>query len=186
MRKKLIGVVLSLLILIGAGVPIVKQRMDAKKPDSGVETPTKPVVIEETPKPEPKPQPEPTDHIKDVISQHEEDIYNDPEVIDKTYPVNLIPPYKVNGVTESNEYTTPEGGVAWSTRYGSDASIDDITAFYSQLIGEGVQVADVENGGKRISGQVTDYNVDIIVSPNNPERTGLNFATSVSMAVEEI
>ncbi len=185
MKKKLIGVVLSLLVLAGAGIPIVKQKIDANKPAQEVEMPTKPVVIEETPKPEPKPQPEQTEHIKEVIAQHEDDIYKDPEVIDKTYPVDLVPPYKVNGVTESNEYTTPEGGVAWSTRYGSDATIDDITAFYSSLIGEGVQVKDVESGGKRISGQITDYNVDIFVSPNNPERTGLGFTTSVSMAVEE-
>lgn len=130
---------------------------------------------------------DPTAQMQQVIDQNKGNI-NNTEVIDQlspSYPSNLIPIYKANSAADSSDIITDNGNPGWIAQYGSDALVPDIVGFYQDLLkstsGYNTQT---DGDATTIVGTVDNCYVQIVVSPNNPDRTGLNDQSSVDIFIE--
>lgn len=130
---------------------------------------------------------EPTQEMQKVIEEYEPDL-NNTEVIDQlaaTYPSDLIPIYKATNAADSNDIITDNGRPGWTATYGSDASVTEIKTFYDNLMKSTSGYQNEQTGETfYISGTVDNCSVQISVSPNNPQQTGLNDKTNVSIFIE--
>ncbi|MGI6108687.1 MAG: hypothetical protein ACOYB8_02415 [Eubacteriaceae bacterium] len=103
-----------------------------------------------------------------------------------SYPANLIPLYNASAVGDSNDVTTDSGKPGWTLTFGSDSSVDEIAAFYQSLLGsQSGYSSSTEGSSTKVSGSVSGYNVSITISPNNPQRTGLSYASDVTVFIEQ-
>lgn len=127
--------------------------------------------------------------MQEIIDNYREDLNNSAVInqLAQSYPSNLIPIYKAKTAADSADIITDNGNPGWTAQYGSDASVEDITAFYEDLMRStsGYSVQDSGNS-VIIVGTVENCNVRITVSPNNPERTGLDDASNVSIYIERV
>ncbi len=130
---------------------------------------------------------EPSDDMKKIISDNKNDL-NNSDVIDQiteSYPSNVIPLYKAKSAADSNDIITQNGNPGWTAQYGSDATVPDITAFYQKLLESSSNYKTSTNADTNtITGTVNDCSVSITVTPNNPERTGLNDQSNVDIFIE--
>lgn len=129
------------------------------------------------------------DSMQTVINDNQANLYNDTDGnLAPSYPSDLIPLYRVNGVGDSNDITTQNGNPGWTAVYASDATTEEVSAFYQTLLASTENYAsDVNEGGAtHITGTVDGCNVSITVSGNNPERTGLSAASNVNIFIERV
>lgn len=130
---------------------------------------------------------EPSEKMQEVIDEYKSDL-NDSEVVNQlaqSYPSNLIPLYKAKSAADSSDIITDNGRPGWIAQYGSDALVPDIVDFYSQLLSSTNGFRVESNGGSQtVVGTVDNCYVQITVTPNNPERTGLNDQSNVDIYIE--
>ncbi len=130
---------------------------------------------------------QPTKDMESVINQNKGNLNNE-EVINNvapSYPRNLIPLYKAAEVADSNDITTDNGNPGWTCQYGSDGYVDDIVGFYKNLLSSTSGYSDETNADTtQIVGTVDNCYVQVTVSPNNPDRTGMNTQSDVDIFIE--
>lgn len=131
----------------------------------------------------------PTDQMQQVIDQNKNDL-NNTQVIDEitpSYPSNVIPVYKAKTAADSSDIITDNGKPGWIVNYGSDATIPEIREFYDSLLKSTNGYSNVQSGDTyTVTGQVDNCYVQIGISPNNPEQTGLNDLSDVSIFIERL
>lgn len=126
--------------------------------------------------------------MQDVIASNQADLFTDPNgELTPSYPNDLLPLYKVSGVADSNDITTGNGNPGWIAVYGSEADSQTIAAFYRSLMGTAQNYTETPSGeSTNIKGQVNGCDISITISPNNPQRTGLSYASDVNIFIERL
>ena len=174
-KKVLLGVLAVIVIIVGIMffVPMFNGSKDAAKT-----TPTSaPSVADNTPT-----------ATQEVIDANQADLYNNEDgQLAQSYPSNLLPLYKVSGVGDSHDITTNNGNPGWTAVYGSTADTAELSQFYSDLMAsaENFNQAD-SDASTTITGNVDGCDISVTISPNNPQRTGLDYASSVSIFIEKV
>lgn len=126
----------------------------------------------------------PSTAMEEVINANADRLTSDVSSSSTSYPGNLVPLYDLAQLGDINDIVTSDDKAGWKLSYGSNSSVEDISAFYESLLsqesGYGVST---ESSTTKITGTTDGYNISIEVSPNNPERTGLNYTTDVSILI---
>lgn len=127
----------------------------------------------------------PTD-MEEIINANQDSLTTQVGDGNTSYPGNLIPLYRSSQVGDVNDVTTSNGKPGWTLTYGSDAGTEDIAAFYTSLLDKQENYTrSTEEQTIKITATVSGYNVSISISPNNPQRTGLNHQSDVQIFIEQ-
>ena len=194
-KKVLLGVLAVIVIVVGIifFVPMFNGSKDAAKT-----TPTSaPSVADNTPTATPQPTVDNSatsgslqtpPEMQAVIDANQADLYgNEDGQLAQSYPSNLLPLYKVSGVGDSHDITTNNGNPGWTAVYGSTADTAELAQFYSDLMASAENFnAAGSDASTTITGTVDGCDISVTISPNNPQRTGLDYASSVSIFIEKV
>lgn len=194
-KKVLLGVLVVIVIIVGIMffVPMLNGSKDAAKttPSSA------PSVADNTPTATPQPTVDNSattgslqtpPEMQEIIDANQADLYTDTEgKVAPSYPSNLLPLYKVSDVGDSHDITTNNGNPGWTAVYGSSADTAELTQFYSDLMASAENFnAGESDASTTITGNVDGCDISVTISPNNPQRTGLDYASSVSIFIEKV
>ncbi|MEF9918465.1 MAG: hypothetical protein RR310_02885 [Eubacterium sp.] len=129
-----------------------------------------------------------TPEMQAVIDANQADIFVDTnKELAISYPSNLLPLYKVSGVADSHDITSDKGNPGWTALYGSTAETTELTTFYQSFLGTAPDYTEEANGAStNLHATVNGCDIRITVSPNTPERTGLDYASSVNIFIEKV
>lgn len=129
----------------------------------------------------------PTPEMETVIEENAADL-NNPDVtqdLAPSYPDNVIPLYKASAAADSEDIITENGRPGWTAQYGSDASVEEVSAFYTELLKNAPDFKSEQNAqSTRLTATIDGCSAAVTVSPNNPERTGLSNVSNVSIFIE--
>lgn len=126
----------------------------------------------------------PSAAMEEVINANASRLTSDVSSTSSSYPGNFIPLYDMTQLGDINDIVTSDDKAGWKVTYGSNTSVEDISAFYESLLdSESDYAVSTESSTTRIAADTGGYAVTVEVSPNNPERTGLNYTTDVSILI---
>lgn len=190
MKKKILIGIFAVIIIAVAVVFAVTQFSDkpGKAPD-----------ITPTPTAEPQPtvdnsasqsqvQSQVPPEVQRVIDANKADIFTDPNgELAPSYPSNLLPLYKVNGIADSSDITTNNGNPGWVAVYGSDAGTETLAGFYRSLMASAQGYTETPNEASvNLKGNLNGCDISVTISPNNPQRTGLSYKSDVNIFIEKV
>lgn len=188
MKKRVIAIIIAV-VVIGVGAFFVYNRVLNSSP-----TPPEPSTENTVDTPTPTPEVNNSEtagevgastDMQTVIDSHQGDLYQG-EMGDTTnsYPRNLVPLYKVAEMGSAHDIVGDNGSPGWIATYGSEATTDELIAFYQALMGstENYSLAN-ESETAHITGTVSGCNVSINISPNNPQQSGLNYQSDVNIYI---
>lgn len=195
-KKKILLGVLAVIIIIVGGMFFMTMFNGSKDKTSSTGPSAAPSIADTTPTATVQPtvdnaavagQLQVPPEMQAVIDENQADLYVDEGTLAKSYPSNLLPLYKVAGVGDSNDITTNNGNPGWTAVYGSTADTAELAQFYTSLMASAQNLnAANEEVATNITGTVEGCNISINITPNNPQRTGLDYASSVSIFIEKI
>lgn len=195
-KKKILLGVLAVIIIIVGGMFFMTMSNGSKDKAAANKPSAAPSVADATPTAAPPTvdnaatsgQLQVPAEMQTVIDANQADLYVDEGAkLAKSYPSNLLPLYKAADVGDSNDITTNNGNPGWTAVYGSTAETAELAQFYTSLMGsaENFNQTDQESA-TNITGTVDGCNISINITPNNPQRTGLDYASSVSIFIEKV
>lgn len=188
-KKALIGIFVAIIVIIGAIFAVTQLKGSTPEPAPDI-----------TPTPTAEPQPTVDNsatqsqvqntippEVQSVIDANQADIFTDPNgELAPSYPSNLLPLYKVSGVADSSDITTNNGNPGWVAVYGSEADTQTIANFYRSLMASAENYTETPNGESvNLAGRLNGCDISVTVSPNNPQRTGLSYASDVNIFIEQ-
>lgn len=150
-------------------------------PEQKEPTNNKPQVFPETPIIVP-------DEMQAVIDENRDMIYKDTtQALAAAFPVQMIPLYNASSVSDSYGITNDKGKPGWNTTYVSQGTVDELLAFYTSLMSTATNFTQTpSNLATNLKGTISGYSVSITISPNNPDKTGVQGASSVNIFIEEL
>lgn len=126
----------------------------------------------------------PSTAMEEVINANASRLTQDVSGGSTSYPGNFIPLYDLAQLGDVSDIVTSGDKAGWKLSYGSDSTVEDISAFYEALLDhESGYAVSGESGTTKIAADTGGYAVTIEVSPNNPEQTGLNYKSDVSVMI---
>ncbi len=124
-----------------------------------------------------------------IIAENQEKLDSSGVIDDvtKTYPENLVPLYDAVQAGDSNPITTENGQPGWTLIYGSASDVSEVSSFYQEYLKDQTDYAVTQtDGSTKISAVVSGWNLSITVSPNNPERTGLDTKSDITVLISQV
>lgn len=188
-KKKIITIVAVLvlaLIIVGVGfIFFNKDKTGENIIDPSAPTPTPAEVIDNNAVSQ---NTEVPPEVQAVIDANQESIYhNENNEVATSYPADLFPMYKVNGVGSSMDITDDQNRPGWINDYGSDASKEELVTFYQSLLSSAPDFHMEESGEATIfNATLSGLNASITISPNNPAQTGLEYTNDVRITVVKV
>lgn len=190
MQKKkiitIVAVLILVLIIVGVGfVFFSKDKTQENLVDPSAPTPTPAEVIDNGPASQ---NTEVPPEVQAVIDANQADIYqNENNEVAASFPAELFPMYRVNGVGSSMDITDDQNRPGWINDYGSDASKEELVAFYQSLLSSAPDFQMEESGAATVfNATLSGFNASITISPNNPAQTGLEYTNDVRMTIVKV